>query len=1212
MLDRGDFMSKNKEKKSTGNITFINMPIASADEDKIGITQYAAEIQAVIKKGAQSIAVTSDFGGGKSSLIRRLESMYSSLTTKFCYVNLWSQLSGDDSEDLHKSFIYQLASQIGVKKGNYVSRRMSQNYGMFGITLPSIWSSILSFIMFLLLAAGFACTTFYEEIAKYVDIAFFDTYHNKLGVASFSMAAFLALVFLYNTDIMFSSKNSETGRTIDEHELMDIYRTHICNFHLRHYIVVIEDLDRSDKKSVNKFIKELRRYYVPYKHKRSKCPTINWIKDNILGKINRITFIVNIKAENKIATEDDNDLYSKAFDYVLDLKEINIDNFDIILNKLLEDNRKLFTEKEIPAFTDDEKFIPEFEWIIRGQKNGIREIKHRLNVAISTYVNLCSKFNKEFISLKKCIASAYIITAFEKEYLQIKELGFDSIIDLYVTNPKMTKEDITNEYNKGKTAVTISSAFAEDIKTLINNGLIDSDYRKYFFNFPSDSYMRSDKQNRLNNIILYDQDITSEEGFNDIVSEVINTDRRVIIESFDRLKRLGKYFPHCVFFNKELFDLALSYDSTMMYKTLGEKLQYDAESISSTARIVIGIIKRNLLANQEAIDEICKIVSTKAPARSVVTFRRHLIENLGAGVAKFKELFLGERPLITKAEVEALLNNSVLLDLVNLESSELDLDLVQTIHTTILSGLDLSQDDLLKDVVDFYVDLYKVLGSTENKVLTAYMFEVISMSKVIPDKLETLIIKNNKLKEIQEKYVGVIGLADQYGKLSPNTLRYINDLEICFGLPESVCIKLKEAGFGKAFIVNAYRTNIALIDFGDPKIISVLQQIDFTNEDDKTVSVEMLLSIRKHILSSLDNAVRIEYKHLFMSPNPIITEPELQLITNKVHALSYIDTKQIDESNCDYIAKYLCQYQSTQNESYEILCFATSIEDSDAKRAFFFSLDLDKVQYYRISAQRKKNIVDNMPPAFDFDDVAEQLAFMAHTKCTNSSFEKQIKKAIAENEFAALEERYSKYVRKAKKVTNDMINNLCAGRIYAMPPHILEKLYAAKKYTYYFVSKTLEEKRFTIEEDKIDVLMPVYEDVFMSDEGAFKYTKSKMAENEIFISMMRDKQIYVDTPLHTRKLFAYALQTVHCLQDLFDNYAKEFITEYLSDSKGFYDRDAAVCFIELLRRNSAVAASDIVYENNYSKLEDSALKSNYTKCHNSAKNFEALKKTAKK
>lgn len=37
MLDRGDFMSKNKKKKNSKDITFVNMPIASANEDKIGI-----------------------------------------------------------------------------------------------------------------------------------------------------------------------------------------------------------------------------------------------------------------------------------------------------------------------------------------------------------------------------------------------------------------------------------------------------------------------------------------------------------------------------------------------------------------------------------------------------------------------------------------------------------------------------------------------------------------------------------------------------------------------------------------------------------------------------------------------------------------------------------------------------------------------------------------------------------------------------------------------------------------------------------------------------------------------------------------------------------------------------------------------------------------------------------------------------------------------
>lgn len=1212
MLDWGDFMLKKIDKNNTENITFINMPIASTAEDKIGVTQCAAEIQAVIKKGAQSIAVTSDFGGGKSSLIRCLESMYSGFTTKFCYVNLWSQLNSEKSEDLHKSFIYQLASQINGKKGNYVSRRLSKNYGMFGITLPSIWSSVLSFVLFIFLAAGFACTTFYDEISTYVNIATFNTYHNKLGVACFAMAAFLMLVFLYNTDIIFSSKNSETTRTIDEHELMDIYRTHICNFHLRHYIVVIEDLDRSDKKSVNKFIKELRRYYIPCKHKRSKWRIINWFIDTILVKINRITFIVNIKAENEIAEKEDNDLYSKAFDYVLNLKEINIDNYSVILDKLLEENREQFIKKEIPAFQDNGKFIPEFEWIIRGQKIGIREIKRRLSAAISTYVNLCSKFEKDYISLEKCIASAYIITAFEEEYLQIKELGFDSIIDLYVTNPQMTEDDITKEYEKRNERVKISPAFAEDIKTLIKNGMIASDFRQYFFNFPSNSYLRSDKQNRLSNIILYDQDVSAENGFDDLVVEVVNTDTSVIIDSFDRLKRLGKHFPYCIFYNKELFDLALSYDSQMLYQTLGEKLQYDTESISSTARIIIGVIKSNLLDRQTIIDEICKIISTKAPARSVVTFRRHLIENLGSDVIKFKDLFFGERPLITKAEVEALLNNRVLLDMINLESSELDMKLIQTIHTTILSGLDLAQDSILNDVVDYYDRLYAVLGSTENEALTTYMFEVISKSKVISERLETLIIENNKLEDIQEKYIAMICLADRYGKLSNRTLQYINDLKFCCGFPESVCINLKQAGFVKAFVVNAFKTSIALIDFSDPEILAALRQIDFTDERDKTVSVEMLLSIRKHILSTASNTVCIEYKHLFLFPNPIITESELQLIVNRVYSLPFIDAKQISDSNRNYITNYLCEHLCDLNESYEILCFATSIEDADERRTFFFALDFDKIQYYRISAQRKKDILEKMSPAFDFEDLADQVSFMSHTKCTNSLFEKHIKKAIADKEFAALEEEYAKYVRKAKKVTNEMINNLCAGRKYAMPPHILDKLFVAKKYTYYVCAKTQEEKVFTLENDKIEVLMPTYKYIFLSGEDSFQYTRPQMAKNQDFVSLMGDQKHYVETPPYTRKLFAYAPQTVHCLQDLFDNYTKEFIIEYLSECEGFHDREAAALFVELLRKNSIVAASDSVYDNNYHRLVDSVLKSNFTRCHNNAKNLDALKQTAKK
>lgn len=157
LITNDNIVTDVKSTEIKNSITFINMPISSDAEDKIGISQYADELKNVIKKGAQTIAVTSDFGGGKSSLIRCLEARYNSLFTKFCYINLWSHITCSEenkegnSQNLHKAFIYQLASQIGRRKGNYVSRRLSQNYGMFGITLPSFLSTVLSFVMFFVL-----------------------------------------------------------------------------------------------------------------------------------------------------------------------------------------------------------------------------------------------------------------------------------------------------------------------------------------------------------------------------------------------------------------------------------------------------------------------------------------------------------------------------------------------------------------------------------------------------------------------------------------------------------------------------------------------------------------------------------------------------------------------------------------------------------------------------------------------------------------------------------------------------------------------------------------------------------------------------------------------------------------------------------------------------------------------------------------------------
>ncbi len=59
------------------------MPIDSQEDDKIGIYNFAKELENVIDKGAQTIAITSNFGGGKSSLVKYLNRSIANLQQNF-------------------------------------------------------------------------------------------------------------------------------------------------------------------------------------------------------------------------------------------------------------------------------------------------------------------------------------------------------------------------------------------------------------------------------------------------------------------------------------------------------------------------------------------------------------------------------------------------------------------------------------------------------------------------------------------------------------------------------------------------------------------------------------------------------------------------------------------------------------------------------------------------------------------------------------------------------------------------------------------------------------------------------------------------------------------------------------------------------------------------------------------------------------------------
>ena len=61
------------------------------------------------------------------------------------FVGQKAHIPSGDTTELHKGLVYQLISQINRRKGNYVSRRLSQNYGLLKVQTDKLpyWISIL-------------------------------------------------------------------------------------------------------------------------------------------------------------------------------------------------------------------------------------------------------------------------------------------------------------------------------------------------------------------------------------------------------------------------------------------------------------------------------------------------------------------------------------------------------------------------------------------------------------------------------------------------------------------------------------------------------------------------------------------------------------------------------------------------------------------------------------------------------------------------------------------------------------------------------------------------------------------------------------------------------------------------------------------------------------------------------------------------------------
>ena len=520
------------EPKPVKPILFLNSPVEDIDADIIGMEPYVEQLNAAIDAGAQVIAVTSPFGAGKTSLmellkkrrskspkceilawlIKHMPAFFKDAFRKewMIEVSMWLQLPKKVSElqpiQLHKTFVYQLVSQISPRTGTYINRRLSKNFGLLGLYTKRAGYSAAAFTALLLLAGSWLLHTYEESFQQVFPDLLADT--QPLKLALLILATILGALVLMNAGILFSSKRSEGAREIEVDEVLDLYRTEILrrrHLRRRHYIVVIEDLDRasSDQTAAIGFLRELRRYCVQ--------------KSDGGHNQNQVTFIVNIMPEaslfknagqeteqqtpqetNQKATQRvvQGSRYAKLFDFVLDLQTINLDNYDAILLGLLQEKQE---ELEALGFSSQESLleIPGIQWIIREPKLGIREVKERLNKAFLLYQSLRTKFGEKGISFEHCAVVAYLTTAFEENYNKTHDRDFEKIIELYLKNESANDEDYT------KILGNVSSEYITTVRELVAAELIDNNYRTYFYNYPKNSHLYSSDELQVLNAILY-------------------------------------------------------------------------------------------------------------------------------------------------------------------------------------------------------------------------------------------------------------------------------------------------------------------------------------------------------------------------------------------------------------------------------------------------------------------------------------------------------------------------------------------------------------------------------------------------------------------------------------------------------------------------------------------------------------------------------------
>ncbi len=1227
---------------SNDSIIFLNNPIESEKFDIIGVSAHVNSLVCAIEGNAQMIAVTSPFGTGKSSLIELLERKLCYNTEQpssknvFIKLPMWSQIKCDENNgntiELHKTLMSQFASQINNKKGTYINRKLSSNFGLFKIHLKKSWYSVLFWFAIILFILTWGFNTF-PELFSLTENSL-----NMLKVGAALMGFICMAIFLSMSELLFSlGKKVDVKREISLEEIFELYRSEILEYKKIEifqrkscrYIVVLEDLDRTeDANSVINFLKELRKYYIPnknFKFKNDVIFIVN-IKPEELIKVEKVNEAeCKVKdeevseAERKVKDEEvseaerknndkiseaerkDNNktqkksFYAKVFDFTLDLQTINIDNYDSILDGLLEEKReqisKLKFAEKISMDNNKLSELPGMKWIIRERGLGIREIKERLNIAFSTYISLSNKFPDSDIKFEKCTAMAYLRTAFEKEFFQTDDRAFQNLVN------KALQQSLTDE-DCGIHLAKTDKEYQKTVNELINSKLIESDYRTYFYNYPKGSYLYNSDESQVSNAILYGE---HNDLLEEIAKRVVSSRSIVLDRSFKTLSQLGLPLPATIFDSETLYIEALSKSYDDILKYLESIIVKDNGTMFiAFFEKVLSYDKKREFFNKQKAEGYCKVIIEHCEVTTLMQLRSRLCKSFKYEIMFYESLFSEDLPIIKLEEIESLSLKDVIA-LTKMENKDFSIKIVELIESKFEELRNFSYEEVLtmqnflENSIDYVelkeiIPIYLAFMETSSKIIPSLEKEVVTaiLNEVADEELDS-----ERKNTLLSKYKELINKTSNH--ITEQTLKHIAQLGSYDGYNFEISDKMKENGYIKEYIL--------LLLFQEEAIPFEKEDIKITIENNMEwfiMNINILYKIRAEI-SNLPEDILKKYTFMFEENCPILTENELNNVQKNITEselliMSLTKVNLITPENHMYFIDYFNRRKQNNNTSFDILKYISTC-DSAVVKDMFYSLNFDNIKYQQLSSKRRSEIKEAYKINLNLDLTAEKLKFMKSTKFIDTAWENSMIIELKENK--ELQESYIEVVNLCSKLTKQTIEVITGlGSNYILSLFAETKLLEFGKYNYYVSSKVRREKLFEIERgNHKDELWQAYINIFSSE--GYKNTRKIICENKEFLKIIMENKLYINLPEENRMQLYSIYQNEASIEHAI-SYGSEFAINYYSSIAGFIDKNAATAFVEIVKNDIELLASDNVYINTHNKLGNSGLKTRYTKARKAA------------